>query len=216
MTRTLPGLGAALLLLFSTTQAAAPEREVRGNRLISKRDPAVTITVPRSAKYLGAERWDLYGIADAELHLFVEAARDKTVKKLYWIQFEQYLPDNTRSYDYTRDEAVTAWGRPFWQRARFGETGSPPREGSDGERMRQMLARAGLKMPAESMNVRLVNLLDDSNRKELMFIYAEDLADTGHSAASLMDGDEPKPEWKALERDLVDRAMKSFRVDWTR
>jgi len=216
MKRTLFGLGALLLSSFLMGAAQAPEREVKRNRLISKSDPAITIQVPRSALYLGAERWDLYDVADCELHLFVEAYPDKTVKTMYWIQFEAYLPTNEHTYDYSKDEPLTFAGRPFWKSANFGPTNNTPRAGGDGERMRQMVARAGYKLPAERMSVRLVHLTDESRRKELMIIYAEDLAPSGYTAAQLRDGNEPRPEWKNLERGLVERAMKRIKLSSSR
>ncbi len=206
------GLGAVVFSCFLMAAARAPEREVKGNRLISKNDPAITIQVPRSAVYLGAERWDLYDVADCELHLFVEAYPDKTVKAMYWIQFEAYLPTNEHSYDYSEDQPVTVAGRRFWKSASFGPTNNTPRAGSDGERTRQMLARAGYTLPAERMSVRLVHLLDESRRKELMIIYGEDLAPSGYTAAQLLDGKEPRPEWKAVEQELVERAMKRIKL----
>ena len=60
MKRLLPGLWAALLLLSSTALAAPPERVVKRNRLLSQANPALTIELPRAAKYVGADRWDLY------------------------------------------------------------------------------------------------------------------------------------------------------------
>jgi len=33
-----------------------------------------------------------------------------------------------------------------------------------------------------------------------MVFYAEDLAPSGYTAAQLLDGKEPRPEWKAVER----------------
>jgi hypothetical protein len=117
MKRTLSGLSAVVFSCFFMAAAKTPEREVSGNRLISKADPAITIQVPRSAAYLGAERWDLYDVADCELHLFVEAYPDKTVKAMYWIQFEAYLPTNEHTYDYSRAPS----GRPSnenWSNAR--------------------------------------------------------------------------------------------------
>ncbi len=187
---------------------------MKGNRLISRSDPAVTIQVPRKAKYLGAERWDLYDLADCELHLYVEAGRNKVVKALYWIQFEGYLPSNTYVYDYTKDSPVTFAGQPFWQRARFGPSNQTPRAGSDGERVRQMVERAGYKLPPHSMNVRLVRVLDEARRKELMFIYGEDLGAQGYTTDQLMDGDQPKPAWTDIEKGLVERARKRIRVSW--
>lgn len=212
MKRTLLTLSTLVFSCFLTAAAKPPEREVKGNRLISRSDPAITIHVPRSAVYLGAERWDLYDVADCELHLFVEAYPDKTVKSMYWIQFEAFLPTNDNTYDYSKDEPVTFGGRPFWKSSHFGPTNNTPRAGGDGERTRQMLARAGYKLPAERMNVRLIHLLDESRRKELMIIYAEDLAPSGYSAAQLLDGKEARSEWKAVERGLVGRAMKRIKL----
>jgi len=48
--------------------------------------------VPNSAQYVGADRWVLYGMADCELHAFVDADPQKNVQRLYWVQFEGYLP----------------------------------------------------------------------------------------------------------------------------
>ena len=62
------------------------------------------------------------------------------------------------------------------------------------------------------MNVRLVHLLDEARRKELMFIYAEDLASTGYTSEQLMDGDKPRPEWEAIQKELVERAMKRIKL----
>ena len=212
MKRTLLGLGAAVFSCFLMAAPRAPEREVKGNRLISKSDPAITIKVPRSAVYLGAERWELYDVADCELHLFVEAYPDKTVKAMYWIQFEAYLPTNEYTYDYSKDEPVTFGGRPFWKSSNFGPTNNTPRAGGDGERTRQMLARADYKLPAERMSVRLLHLVDESRRKELMIIYAEDLVPSGYSASQLLDGKEPGPEWKNIEHGLVERAKKRIKL----
>jgi hypothetical protein len=204
----------SLLPVLCSAQALAPERLVRGNRLISTTNPAVEIRLPRTAHHLGADRWNLYDIADAELHVFVEADRNRMVKALYWIQFEGYLPSNTHIYNYTNDEPVTFAGRPFWQRATFGPTGRTPRAGSDVEHVHALVNKSGYRMPAETMNVRLVHLLDDARRQELMFIYAEDLASSGYTSAQLMDGDQTRPEWEPVKKSLVERAMKRIRVNF--
>ena len=206
------GLCALFFSSLLLAQAPAPERVVRGNQLISKSDPEITIKLPRNAKYLGADRWNLYDIADCELHVFVEADEARRVKALYWIQFEGYLPTNTHVYDYSKDEPVTFAGLPFFQRPRFGPNNLPSKPGSDREHVMAMVKRAGYVLPAHSMNVRLVHLLDEARRKELMFIYAEDLAPTGYTSEQLMDGDQTKPEWEAIKQGMVNRAMKRIKI----
>ena len=86
-------------------QVTAPDRTVQGSTLTSTHDPAVRITVPKSAQYDGAERFVLYGVADCEIEVFVEADSAKNVTRLYWIQFEGYLPskpDLHHEYDSPR------------------------------------------------------------------------------------------------------------------
>jgi len=206
------GLGAAFFSSLLFAQAPAPERVVKGNQLISKSDPEATIKLPRAAKHLGADRWNLYDVADCELHVFVEADKNKNIKALYWVQFEGYLPSNTHAYDYSEDEPVTFAGQPFFQRASFGPTDRPTKAGSDLEHVRAIVQRAGYKMPAESMNVRLVHLLDETRRKELMFIYTEDLAPTGYTSGQLKEGDRTRPEWEAIRKEFAARAMERIKL----
>jgi hypothetical protein len=57
------------------------------------------------------------------------------------------------------------------------------------------------------MSVRLVHLLDEQKRKELMIIYSEDVAPTGFTAAELLPGGTARDRWPAIEKSLVERAQ---------
>lgn len=81
-----------LCCAFLPAQIAGPERKVQSNVVTSERDPKVQVRLPQSAQYVGADRFVLYDIADCELHAFVEVDEHKNVKRLYWVQFEGYLP----------------------------------------------------------------------------------------------------------------------------
>ena len=90
----------------------APERKIEGNVILSERDPKVRIELPANVRYVGAERWELLGIADCELHAFVEADQKQNVKKLYWIQFEGYLPSKpTLKHQYDSPRHTTIGSR---------------------------------------------------------------------------------------------------------
>ena len=76
---------------------AQPDRSVSDNTVVSRRDPAVQIKLPSSACYVGADRFllsdrELGDFDDCELHVFVNADDARNVRKLYWVQFEAYLP----------------------------------------------------------------------------------------------------------------------------
>ena len=164
---------ATALLLFLPSQGASPERQVDHNVITSLHDPAVKIRLPNSAAYVGADRWILYDIADCELYAFVESDSSKNVQKLYWVQFEQYIPsrpDLHHTYDSPRHTSLG--GMDFyvdtWVRAQT----EPSKAGSDREHIVALIQRKGLQLPEGMMYVRLVHLLDEQKRKELMIITA--------------------------------------------
>ena len=195
------------------TQIKGPERKVDGNVITSDREPTIRIRMPKPVQYVGADRWALYGIADCELHAFVEADGQKNVERLYWIQFEGYLPTKPElkhKYDSLRhaqigglDFYVYTWVRP---------NDATIEKGSDREHIETLIHGKGYKMPAGMMYVRLVHLLDERKRKELMIIYGEDVAPTGLTAAQLTESGAAHNQWPVIEKDLIERAKKKIAI----
>jgi hypothetical protein len=205
-----------LFILFGVTliaQTAPPERTVAGNDITSERDPAVRIQVPRAAQYVGADRWVLYGIADCELHAFVEADAQKNVERLYWVQFEGYLPSRPDlHHTYDSPKHATLGGLDFyvdtWVRTKEATTES----GSDREHIEALVRAKDYRMPEAMMYVRLVHLLDQEKRKELMIIYGEDLAPSRFTAAELSAGGKAHERWPGMADALLERAQKRITV----
>src|SRR5262245_15614214 len=142
-------------------QSDAPEREVQGNVVTSARDPQVRVEFPRSAQYVGPDRWILYGIADCELHAFVDADAHKRVQRLYWLQFESYVPSRPElhhTYDSPRHR--TLGGMDFYADTWVTGKGDTVTKGSDLEHILTLVRRKGYRLPADMMSVRLVHLLD--------------------------------------------------------
>jgi hypothetical protein len=97
---------------FLAAQTAVPERTVQNHVVSSARDPRVRVHLPKSAQYVGGDRWVLYDMADCELHALVDADAQRNVQRLYWIQFEAYLPTRPElkhTYDSPRHAALAAW-----------------------------------------------------------------------------------------------------------
>jgi hypothetical protein len=198
-------------------QVAAPAAIVRGHT-VTHPAALITVRVPKSATYVGSDRFDLYGVADAEIQVFAERDKNKRLTKLYWIQFESYWPSQPdKTYNYTSDRREQHWGNTVWVRSRPVPTAGPKRPGSDGEHVQAILQRAGYNMPPELMNVRMVQLLDDPDgtghgRRELMFIYGEDLASSGKTLVDLTTDGKPNASWAPIDHGLVGRAIKAFSV----
>jgi len=201
--------------LFAT-QNEPPERRVQRNMVVSERDPKVLIRLPESVRYVGADRWVLYGIADCELHGFVKADEQKNVQELYWVQFEGYIPtrpDLHHKYDSPRH--TTIGGQDFYVDTWPRSNGEKTEAGSDREHIDALIRGKGYKIPANMMYVRLVHLLDAEKRKELMIIYGEDLASSGFTPADLREGGKAYGQWPALEKGLIERAKTKIALEET-
>jgi hypothetical protein len=197
--------------------AAQPERTVSDNRVISRRDPAVEITLPGSAHYVGADRFlladkRLGDFDDCELHAFVSPEDSHDVRTLYWVQFEAYLPSQPAlQHTYDSPRHLTLGGLDFYLDTWVTSGRTPAAPGSDDAHLVSLLAAHGYRL-SDTMSVRLVHLTDATRRKELMIIYAEDLAPTGYTAASLKEGGAAHASWRSVEAGLIRRATQSISV----
>ena len=206
--RATAGAGALLALALVTPLAA--QRPLQGNMIVSDEFPAASIQVEDGLVHLGSTEFVLYGVADVELHLFVEADGMR-VKRLLWVQFEGYRDDNDHTYDYSDDPAVEVAGHTIHVNGRFyPKNGFGGRAGSDGDHALRLLQDKGYELGSDLARVRLVWLLNEPARDELMFIYLEDLADLGLSVDALRQDD---VRWQELLRDLQERALDAFEIE---
>lgn len=211
-------LSAALLTMLA--QAAAPERTVQGTSVVSGHDPAVTVTLPATAKYVGADRFVLTDpqmgpFDDCELHAFVEPGADGAITKLYWVQFEAYLPTHPKlAHRYDSPRHTSLGGLDFFVDTWVSSGAAAQEPGSDSEHLDAVLKAHGYHRGG-MMVVRLVHLTDATKRKELMVIYAESLP-AGMTAAQFKKGGSAHEKWPGLERDLIARAERSVRITPTR
>jgi len=205
-----------LVLFFACclgAQVNGPERRVEKNVIMSERDPKVRITLPKSVRYAGGDRWVLYDVADCELHAFVESDSQKKVERLYWVQFEGYIPSKPDlKYEYDSPTHTTIGGMDFYVDTWVRPNGQKTREGSDREHTEALIHSHGYQMPEGMMYVRLVHLLDEQKRKELMIIYGEDLALTGFTVGDLRKGGKAYDRWADIAKGLVERAKSKITI----
>jgi hypothetical protein len=176
---------AVILILLATSMfaqnssaASPPSREVRGQTILSKELPAAELTFGKDYRYIGGQTLNLYGNADAELHLFVKAKASGIVERFYWVQFEHFLPSNTRTYDYAPDRTTDIGGLQFiydvksWPDYAAMQAEDPV---SDGAAIERLLAQHDLAFPTRTVRVRMFYLPTPDRRTELMIIYGEAL-----------------------------------------
>ena len=179
--------------------------------LTSTARPAVSIRHGRDLKYIGTQSFTLYDVAHAEQHFFVAADDENRVSRLYWIQFEGYLPTNTNTYNYTSKETARIGAFEFVADSRpinIAAVKAQQRPDSDGARARAFLESKGYRMASDDVLwQRLVHMVDASKRDELMIIYMEDLGSSGLIAEDFAEGGKAANLWEEVSEGLRLRAV---------
>src|SRR5262245_5339019 len=89
-------------------------RSVQGQGLTSPELPAVKLTFDKSFRYVGGHAFILYDVARAEQHFFADADDQGRIQRLYWVQFEGYLPSNDHTYRYRSTQTAKIGGLEFF------------------------------------------------------------------------------------------------------
>ena len=180
----------ALLILSNAAPTGAQNlRSVRGNTIISPELPKADLTFGSEFHYVGGQQVNLYGMADAEQHLFVKRGSDGVVDAFYWVHFEHRVPSDTHTYNYPADHTTDIAGLSFvydvksWPDYAAMQMEDPQ---SDSAAITRLLAKSNLKFPRRAARVRMFHLPTPDRRTELMIIYGEALPD--HSSVPLREG----------------------------
>lgn len=206
----------------SMSSAATPDmssggsetRYVIGQVLTSTYLPEVRLEFDPAFKYAGSQRVELYGLAEAEQHFFVDADEEGRIRRLYWIQFESYLPGNRFTYDYKVTKLVNLGGFDFIADALVvSGKDEPARPGSDTAHAQAFLKSKGFPETSDELMLqRLVHILGEDRRSEMMIMYVEDLEARGLSASALKDGSGPTGLWPKVAQDLFERASRNLAI----
>ena len=186
-----------------------------GNDLISDHDPAATLRFHPDYRYLGGQKFILYGVADTEQHFFVETTEGGALQSVYWIQYEAYLPDKRYTYDYDDSPLrVTLGDHVFYtDTSTFAwDPDKKRKRGTDGAMARQFLATHGFSYPDEVLYARLVYLTDAARNKELMIIFMDDLDRYGATAAELAEEGAQADRWPEIEQAHLRRVEQTLEV----
>jgi|SRR5688572_17353230 len=188
-------------------------RTVQNNLLRSDGVPVARLQVDPLFRYVGNTSFILYDIAHVEQHHFVVADSKNRVEQLLWFQFEGYLDNNQRKYNYSSMETVVLKDLTFLHDADVSNIDDDynERPTSDFAHVIDFLKEKGYTLEGDAMFKRLV-WLDTSLRNELMIIYSENLASTGHKIGDLSKGGRSAAEWPALSQSLHERALASFTI----
>jgi hypothetical protein len=177
--------------------------------LRSEKLPAIAVQIDPAFKYAGSTSFILYEICRAEQHHFVVPDAERRVVRQLWFQFEGYLENNNRTYDYSGMETLNLNGFPFLQDAHLMnvEKVYEERSTSDFAHVVDFFKDKGYLLTGDFVYHRMV-WLDANLRNELMIMYGETLAATGYRTK----GGPAAAEWPLLSQALQERSLASFKI----
>lgn len=181
--------------------------------LRSEKLPAIDIQIDPVFKYADSTSFILYEIARAEQHHFVIADAKRRILRQLWFQFEGYLENNNRTYNYSGMDRLRLNGFDFLHDAHLMNTEEAyaARPTSDFAHVVDFLREKGFLLAGDFMFHRMV-WLDADRRNELMIIYWEALDATGYRISEVAEGGPAAAEWPALSRALQERSLSSFKI----
>lgn len=200
------------LALFAQRATDKPlQRTTNGSVLKSTTGIPITLTLAQPFHYLGGQRFDLYGKADAEQHFFVQADSKRRIWCAYWIQFETFLPKIEEKYDYSEDPFSIIAGTHEWRAVVGGGLNKEYQGKPDGDiaRFKLFLAAKGFQLPDDQLRVRLTTVSSDK-RSEVMIVYIEDANNLGVKSADLESGGKAEARWPEIEMEMLARAKKGI------
>ena len=151
-----------------------PEGKVAGQVLDSPRFPAMKFQFTPEFKYVGAQRFQMKASSDVEQHVWAETDAEKHIQRLFWLQYEGFLPNNDFTFDYEQQPLNMQHGGLQWKCNMFMIV--PRRDedpDTDGARFRSFLRSKGVHIPPQYVQLRCFHVAEDG-RNELMMIYLED------------------------------------------
>ena len=186
-------------------------RHVHDNLLISTDLPPLRIRVDPALVYIGVSEFLIKGLARAERHHFVEAAAGR-VRRMLVAQFEGFLPDNTRTYNYALANPMRLGTLTFGHQIQ-GYRVAAEMAVPEVQHTAQLLAERGYAADDEQMVSRFDAIVGDDRRHELLLFYHENIRDAGHTLDEVFENTELRPAFDEVGQALKARSLAAFTLE---
>lgn len=180
----------------------------------SPANPRANITISPDYKYVGGQKFILYGSADVEQHFFIKAHQDGLIESAFLLQFESVKSGVDWQYDYSDAQSRTQIG-PFKFYTDVAPLSLHPifshgKPGTDFNLESKYLSSKGYHYPKDYVWARLVHLPTEDKRKELLVVFTDDLVSKGLQKQDLEPGGDHHNEWKSISTAHIEKVKRSI------
>jgi hypothetical protein len=211
-------LGILLLALSISAQKdkKLPDtnRVVENNTIISDKLPKINVVVSDDFKYVGRFPFTIRDVAGGERFVFVDAAKDGKVERMFIAQFEGFFSHIDNYYKYSFENAETFGSHKFrhntWAYSNKSSRAENPN--NEGVLTEDFLKKKGYILEDELMMSRFLTVPEEDKKHELILYYLENVSKTKQNIADFYKDDKENEVWKEISRGLKERSLKSFEI----
>ena len=188
--------------------------KVEGQKINISGVISLKLLVSNQFEYVGSQEITIYGTSKVFHHIFATPTKNKqqerTFSKLFFLQYEYYLPEFEQSYNY-KSKDIIELGGISWQRDNFIDKSTydewDPR--SDVYQLIAFLEKKDLKFPVWTWNNRLATMLNEEKSQELLLLYIEKIPEIKMEKLFL-NGELIDLEWEKEKPELKKRGLLAF------
>ena len=212
--------GVLFLNTLTSAQIQIPEitqnanRRVVNNTIISDKLPKIKVAVSDEFEYVGRFPFTIRDVAGGERFVFVDAAENGKVERLFIAQFEGFFGHIDNSYKYSFANAEIMGGHKFrhntWAYSNKNSRAKNPK--GEGVLTEDFLKEKGYTLEDELMMSRFLTVPEEDKKHELILFYLENVSKTKHTISDFYKDDKATEIWREISKGLTKRSRKSFEI----
>jgi hypothetical protein len=192
------------------------EIEVQSHLITISGAISLKLLVSDEFEYIGCQEIIIYGTSKVYHYVFAKSTKNdqdkRIISKLFFLQYEYYLPEFMHSYNYKSTDIVE-FGGILWQRDNFIDPATyddwDPQ--SDFYQLLTFLEKKNLKHPDMAWNNRFATMLNKEKSQELLILYIEGIPkeklETLFVNDKLVDD-----EWEKEKIGIKERSLAAFSI----
>ncbi|MDH3649760.1 MAG: hypothetical protein OEQ53_08755 [Saprospiraceae bacterium] len=209
------------------TKEQISSRYVTNNILISSALPKLEIKVDDAFVFVGKFDFEIIAnsdeyppelqgepVAGGDRYVFVSADENQKINKLFIVQFEGFLPQNSFTYNYNFDNAEFMGENKYRHNTWFYDSKKLSEENpnNEGAKTRKFLENKGYDLDDHFMMSRFVGLASEDRKHEIIIFYLEMMKQaTGYSLKEY-ETSIREDEADSLRNSFIDRSHQSFSI----
>ena len=194
--------------------SAGPSSRVKKNTFISPQNPEIRVSVDKKLKYVGTVPFTINNEVAGSRYLFVSAAHDGHIQRMFIIQQEGFLPSSNDTYKYSITNPAELGDSEYQHSVIMDDNDARIREepGKEADLTRQFLVARGYVLEPEIIMSRFARPADSLHKHEIIFFCFENLSSYGHKLADFPDGTS-SPQKQNIKHRVDENCRNTFRVN---